>query len=166
MPDAYIEIPNAASLLAEPLHFPDEFKRWMLDYFAVNPPQIPYSHIFGSRINLAREGNYVAAQESCASSATYVDLATVGPQLTNVADGKYLVMYGASSRGRTSISVNGAVPSDDDSVFGKEAVPSTGRMKIVTVKNNNQNSFKLQYKELRNFSRRWLTIVRIGAPGA
>jgi hypothetical protein len=159
-------IPDGAPLLSEPIHFPDKFKSWLLDYFAVNPPSIPFSHIFGSQLNLARSGDFVGTSQAGLSSTAYVDIATVGPQVTDVADGKYLVMYGAHCRDRTSLSVNGATPTDADSLYGKESTPPGARMKIVSVQNDNLNTFKLQYKGTRNFSRRWLTIVRIGAPGS
>jgi hypothetical protein len=157
---------EGSALLSEPIVFPDQFKNWLLDYFAVNPPQIPFSQIFGSRLNVARSGDFIATAEAGTSTTAYHDLATVGPLLENVADGKYLVTYGAHSRDSTSLSVNGSTPSDDDRIYGKEFAPAGVRSKIVSVSNNHENTFKLQYKGTRTFSRRWLTIVRIGAPGA
>lgn len=152
-----------APLVSEPLHFPQEFKNWLGDFVAVGIPMIPYSHIFGSHINIARSTVYVSTSES--STATgYKDLATVGPQITNLADGKYLIAYGALGRDRTSISINGSTPSDDDSIFGHEFAPASAFMKIVSVQENNQNTLKVQYKGTRAFSNRWLFAMRIGAP--
>ena len=142
--------------------FPDEFKRWLGDFFATNIPLIPYSHIFGSKQNTARSGVSVTASETTASTA-YTDLTTVGPEITNIADGTYLVMYGVQCRARASISVNGAAASDDDSIWGEEADPAAARMKIVSMSNNNSNSVKMVYKN-GTFSHRWLSIMRLGAP--
>lgn len=154
-----------AQLLSHPLQFPDEFKRWLGDYVATNIPMIPFGHIFGSRQNTARSGAYVAANET-ASTGVYQDLTTVGPQITQIANGRYLVMYGCECRDRASISVNGATPSDDDSIWGEEAHPAAMRMKILSLTNNNQNTIKMQYKSGgRSFSHRWLAIMRLGSPG-
>ncbi len=151
-------------LLSHPLHFPDEFKRWMGDFVATNVPMIPFSHIFGSRVNIARSGNTIITAET-APGGTYGDMATVGPQITDIADGKYLLMYGARGRDRTSISVNGATAVDDDSIWGEEAGPSAGRMKIVSMNNDNLNTVCLKYKGSGTISHRWLTIMRLGSPG-
>lgn len=156
--------PAGAKLLSRPILFPDEFKTWLTDYVGTNIPMLPFSQLFGARINVARSGDYIPTSEAGSSATSYVDLATIGPQLTNLADGSYLVMYGVSGRDRTSISVNGSTPSDDDSLYGQEAGPQSSRQKIVSLKNNNQNTIKLQYKGTRNFSKRWLTVVRLGAP--
>jgi hypothetical protein len=150
-------------LLSHPLHFPDEFKRWLGDFVATNIPMIPFSHIFGARQNTARSGVYIPTSETTAVTA-YTNLATVGPEITLIADGTYLVMYGATCRARCSISVNGAVPVDDDSIWGEEQGPAAGRMKIISLKNNNQNTLRLQYKS-GTFSHRWLVIMRLGSPG-
>lgn len=161
-----LQADKVGGLLKEPIHFPDEFKNWLTDYFAVNPPQIPFSQIFGSRLNIARSGQYIATAETGTSATAYADPATPGPEITGVANGKYLVAYGAHSRDRTSLSVNGATPSDDDAIFGLEYAPAAMRMKLVSVSSDHNNSFKLQYKGTRTFSKRWLTIFRVGAPGA
>lgn len=154
---------EAATLLSHPLHFPDEFKRWLGDFVLTNIPMIPFGHIFGARQNTARSGDYVAASEST-TSTSYTDLATVGPLIENIADGTYLLMYGVQCRAHASISVNGAAASDDDSIWGEEAAPAAGRMKIVSLKNNNANSVKMVYKD-GTFSHRWLVIMRLGSPG-
>lgn len=149
-------------MLGNPILFPKEFKNWMMDFVAVNIPLIPFSHLFGSHVNIARSGNFVPTSESTASP-TYTDLATVGPQLQHLADGTYLIAWGVTSRQRASISVNGATPSDDDSLWATEMNPPGTRMKIVSMKNNNDNSVKIQYKS-GTFQDRWLTVIRIGAP--
>lgn len=149
-------------LIGKPIFFPQEFKNWLMDYVAVNIPLIPYGQILGARQNTGRSGVSITASESTASTS-YTDLATVGPQLTNIADGTYLIMYGVRCRARASISINGAAASDDDSIWGEEASPAATRMKIVSLSNNNANTVKMVY-ESGTFSHRWLSIMRLGAP--
>ncbi len=156
---------EVAQLLSHPLHFPDEFKRWMGDYITVNVPLIPFSHIFGSKVNIARSGNYVAASETPSVPGTYGDMTTVGPQITGLADGKYLFAYGFKSRGQGSLSFNGSTPEDDDSLEATESVPTTGRLIMKTLQNNDNNTVKVQYKGVRAFQDRWLMAIRVGSPG-
>jgi hypothetical protein len=152
-------------LVSSPLFFPQEFKHWLSDFVAVGIPMIPYSHIFGSHVNIARSIESVSASEST-TAAGYKDLTTVGPEITELADGKYLVAYGATSRDYTSISINGSTPVDTDAIYGHEFNPAAAFMKVISVKENNLNTLKLQYKGTRVFSFRWLFAMRIGAPGA
>lgn len=155
---------TAEKLLSAPLLFPDEFKRWLGDFVATNVPLIPYSHIFGAKHNTARSGASITASESTTSTTAYVDLTTAGPSITGIANGTYLVMYGARCRDRASISVNSAAPSDDDSIWGEEAGPAATRMKIVSLNSNNENSIAMKYRGTNAFSHRWLSIMRLGAP--
>lgn len=165
------EFPNesvrlaASSLMSHPLHFPDEFKDWMADMIAVNIPMIPFGHVFGSRINIARSGDYIVTSEACSTTATYSDLATVGPQIVNLSNGKYMIFYGCLTRGKMAPSINGAAPSDDDCIDANETIAPMSRAIVRSLTNNNVNTIKMQYKETQNFSHRWLVVVRIGAPG-
>lgn len=152
----------AEKVLGNPILFPDEFKTWLSDFVATNVPLIPFSHIFGARLNTARSGQYVATSEST-TSAAYTDLATVGPQVTNLSDGTYLIVYGAESRSRYSVSINGAAASDDDSIYCVEAVVPAARAKISSLKNNNANTICMKYIN-GSFKNRWMVVVRIGAP--
>lgn len=164
------EIPDQAArdqfekLLGAPILFPKEFKDWMADFVALNIPLIPFSHIFGAKINIARSGNFIATAEAGPSATAYGDCATVGPLLTGLADGSYLIVYGARGRDRTSISINGATAVDADSFYGTEAGPSSARMKISSLKNNDNNTITMKYKGTNTFALRWLIVIRLGAP--
>ena len=158
-----IQREDLGKMLGNPILFPKEFKSWLADFLATNIPMIPFSHVFGAKVNIARSGDFVATSEST-TSASYTNLATDGPGLTNLADGTYLIAWGVTSRQRSSISVNGATPSDDDSLIATECGPAGARMKIVSMKNEHNNSVKIQYKN-GTFSKRWITVIRIGSPG-
>jgi hypothetical protein len=155
------DVEGMRKLLSRPLFFPEEFKTWLQDYVSVNIPMIPYSHVFGSRINIARSGNYVAASEST-TSTSYTDLATVGPLLTNLANGTYLIGYGANNRAYASLSVNGATPLDADGIHCHEIVSAGARWSLQSMNSNNQNTVKVQYKSGWAHSKRWLVAMRVG----
>ena len=152
-------------LLSKPIEFPDEFKRWMADYVATNIPMIPYSHIFGSHINLARSGTYIPTSETYAGSPTWGNLATVGPEITLLANGLYLVGFGVTSRGRAGLSFDGAAPitSPDYTVYAQESVDANARMQLKSFTGNNEHSVRVQYQDNRAYSNRWLFVIRIGA---
>lgn len=151
-------------MFSHPLHFPEEFKSWITDYTSMMIPMIPFSHIFGARSNIARSGDFIATSETYSGGGTYGDLATVGPQILNIADGQYLIGYGCTSRGTMSPSINGATPSDDFAIDANESDPSGAMLIIQSFSNNNNNSVKLQYKENFSFANRWLFVMRLGAP--
>src|SRR6187455_1616995 len=159
---------EVAQLLSHPLHFPDEFKRWMGDYITVNVPMIPFSHIFGAKINIGRSGDYIETSEtpSVTSGGLYWDLATVGPQILQLSDGEYLFAYGCNTRGQMSISFNGSTPEDDDSVQASGIATPTARLIQKSLKTDNNNTVVLKYKAgIRSFSARWLIAIRLGSPG-
>lgn len=148
-------------ILSSPIHFPQEFKDWLPDYVAQNIPMIPYTAVFGSKQNIAKSGQFIATSEST-GSGTYADMATVGPQVTNLVDGSYIFMFGAYARARAAVMYNGVTPSDDYSIRGIEGEMAMGRAQLKTMKNNHLNSAKLQYKAGAAFSRRWLIALRVG----
>lgn len=154
---------EAARLLSHPLHFPDEFKRWMGDFITTNIPMIPFSHIFGAKVNLAKSGDYIATAETM--PASYGDCATPGPLVTGLADGRYLIAYGHKARNRCAPSYNESTPIDDDANQGNESVPNTGRLIVKTLKNKDNNTVKLQYAGGGTTQDRWLVVIRVGDPG-
>ena len=106
-------------LLSHPLEIPTDFKQWFADWFATNIPKLPISQVFGFKLDRLRYDE-VPTQQST-SSTSYADLATVGPQLQNLAPGYYLCVFGGGlSVGATtdsvfmSLSLNGSTPADAD----------------------------------------------------
>ena len=49
--------PTVQDILGSPLHFPDAFKKWLLDYFATNVPQIPFKQVAGAQDYLFKAAN-------------------------------------------------------------------------------------------------------------
>jgi len=154
-------------LLSGTIFFPDGFKTWVTDWFATNVPLIPYTHFLGARLNIARSGDFIATDESTAS-ATYANLSTIGPSISGIADGDYLVMFGAFSTGQGSVcsrEINGAAADDAFGIWQNESAAALARGDIVSLKNNNNSSIVLKYRKdgggSANFSNRWLVIIRI-----
>lgn len=169
-PDATLTDEEKALLtkyLASPLDFPKEFKSWVSDYFATNVPLIPYGTFLGSRLNIAKSGGYIATTEGVGASA-YGDIpgGTVGPSIVGIADGVYVVLWGATTTGGEhtgymGISVNGDTPTDTNSA------PSTfdntvARGRLITLKNDNNSSIVCKYKGTQqNWGKRWIALVRV-----
>lgn len=154
-------------LLSTPLFFPDALKTWATDWFATNIPLIPYTQFLGARLNIAKSGNFIVTGEATASG-TYTDLATVGPTISGLVDGDYLIAFGAWMSGQgawVSRSINGAAASDDFGINESDSVLAAARADIVNLKNNNVNEIKLKYRRdggaSPTFARRWIVAVRI-----
>lgn len=156
-------------LLANPIEFPDKFKQWVGDFFAQNVPLIPYGNLLGSKLNIAKSGDYISTLEGLGPAA-YDDLATVGPSINGIADGIYVVLWGARVTGgdHTSymgLSVNGDTPSDADSA-PSASIMTIAWGRLLTLKNDNNSSIVCKYKGTQaNWGNRWLVIIRV-ATGA
>lgn len=161
-------------ILANPSDWPDSTKVWMADYVSQNS-LLPISQVQGFTQFVAQQ-DVVTANEST-SSSTYVDLATVGPQITGLSKGKYIILYGCAIAGASdtdglaSVSINGAAPDDNDGIHGGS--PAGDILSIsaarVLVKDlaENENTLKMQFRvELGSsvtFWQRWLVTLRIAS---
>lgn len=163
------------ALLAHPLDFPPEFKSWFADYVATNIPKLSVSQVFGFKVDRVQVATEITAAESTSSSA-YVDLTTAGPQLTNLANGYYIVLFGcrvsalagpstANTRGIMSLSLNGSTPDDNDSA--QTRFNPMFRSTLVRLTGNDVNTIKAQYKCVLagatsiTFERRFLAAMRV-----
>ena len=105
---------------------------------------------------------------------SYTDLATVGPQLTGLPDGQYLLVFGftaAASGGAAAPSINGASPTDSQAasyqpgggIVIADAI-STMRLLPVTLKNDGNSIVTLKYRfdgsNTATFLYRWLAALR------
>lgn len=152
-----------------------DFLSNLLDYVAVNIPQIPASQIVGFTQFLGTPIAQVFTGEST-TSTTFTDLATVGPQLTSVGSGRFLFFFGcqaqttaASGVAIMSLSTNGAAATDDDSlVAGSDAgtINATSMRAIEVVLTEPNNTITCKYRSNNgtsvSFTRRWLIGLRIG----
>lgn len=117
--------------------------------------------------------------ESLAGVTSYGNLATVGPQLTDLPDGIYFLLYGAimeavasgsptPSPHRLSVQVNGTAASDTDSTWhrnGTETPTVMGALK--TLANGGNNTITLKYRCIDasngTWQQRFLIALRVGS---
>lgn len=180
-PEAYLSGEERKALqrsLSFPEDLPPRFKSWLIDFMAVNIPQIPVSQITGFKqieqveVSSATTGTVGTSQTT--TSATYVDLATVGPQLTGLRNGQYLIFFGVAVLWNTggvnawmSISVNGATAVDADACTVATTVGmSPTRAVVKTLSSGNANTLLAKYRtdggSTGNYQHRWLIAQRIG----
>lgn len=122
---------------ANPLMIPSDLMAYIFDYIQTGRLQVPIGQVFGFQKFLSTQvatypSDFLGGSESTTSTA-YTDLATVGPTLTGLPAGKYVVFIrgvgdvdAAGHAGYMSISVNGSSPSDDDAIWVQTANFVTG----------------------------------------
>jgi hypothetical protein len=159
-------------LLGFPEEFPPEFKEWLLDYLAVNIPQIPIGNIMGFSQYQAVVGTRVDGQGST-TSTSYIDLDGGHPQITGLGSGDYLIFHGcaletsgASITGRQTVKYNDEAALSDNAILSDStSIVSSSRVVTKTFSNNN-NTIKCQYAVegagTAYFQLRWLIALKNG----
>lgn len=163
---------NVRRLLSFPEEFPPEFKEWLLDYLAVNIPQIPIGNIMGFSQYQAVVGTRVDGQGST-TSTSYVDLDGGNPIIEGLGAGDYLIFHGCAieSSGST-ITARQTVKYNDETALSDNAIMSdstsivsSSRVVTKTFTNNN-NQIKCQYAVegvgTGYFQLRWLIALKNG----
>ena len=115
--------------------------------------QLPISQVIGFSQFTAQYAT--VSTEQSITSGSFADLATVGPQLTNLPSGKYLFLFGGALEGRPSdnatiawmsLSFNGDAATEADGIRqqGELAIPAS-RATITTLRNAS-NTVVAKYK--------------------
>ena len=163
---------NVRRLLSFPEEFPPEFKEWLLDYLAVNIPQIPIGNIMGFSQYQAVVGTRVDGQGST-TSTSYVDLDGGHPRIEGLGAGDYLIFHGcaiessgATITARQSVKYNEETPLSDNAILSDStSIVSSSRVVTKTFTNNN-NQIKCQYAVegvgTGFFQLRWLIALKNG----
>ena len=159
--------------LKNPIMFPPAFKDWVADWYATNVPKLHVSQIFGFKLHSIHCADDVPAFEATASTA-YGDLATPGPSLENLANGLYVVMWGAYASGATSaVNIYMSISADGDTPSGQremvcqssEMAFSAGRMALVDfTQGDHTHSLAAKYKYSGTsgfFQYRWLHALKV-----
>jgi hypothetical protein len=156
-------------LLANPLMFPDKFKSWLADYIGTNVPKMPIRHVYGFQVETVRVAPTIVTAQAC-TSTSYGDLATVGPSLTGLANGLYLVVYGATANGaidsRQGVSINGAAVNTDEELthsffFGGGALATSFMTRMTSDHNNSLvTKYRIDSAGSVNFEKRWLVAFK------
>lgn len=145
------------------------FFAYMVDYLSVNQPLVPISQISGFSQFTAKFDLVATAQST--SSTSFVDLGTVGPQLTGLPRGSYVILFGAqyakASGATMSVSLNGASADVED---GATTAVNTGagmsimRAVAKTLTDPESNSVVVKYKSddggSSSWQNRWLIVLR------
>lgn len=144
-----------------------ELKTWLEQ----NPPSLAITSILGFTQFTATHAE-VGTRETT-TSATYADLATVGPTLTGVGPGTYVILYGAGSFNSAaanacwiSVSLNGAAATDGDG-SRVDSLATTGEQSqvrgLVKTLSLASNSVTVKYKTgggTASFENRWLIAIK------
>lgn len=159
-------------MLSDPTSFPVVFPAWIKSRMEADPPLLPISQIVGFAQFTTQVASTIITIEST-TSTTYTDLATVGPSLADLADGKYIALFGSMGKGDIagigalmSVSVNGGTAVDDDSALVTSLEwNSMMRAVQVTLDNGGTNTLRAKYRMLgtggtASFQRRWLIATK------
>ena len=163
---------QVARLLSHPEDFPAEFKDWLLDYFAVNIPQIPIGQIVGFGQFTATVGTRVDGQSTTtADSPNYVELDSGHPQITGLGKGSYLIYHGCAlshslttGTARQTLKFNNEVAVSDNAILGEgQNIFSASRVVQKTFDGPN-NTIKCVYAEegggTAAFELRWIIAIK------
>lgn len=162
-------------MLTDPLTLPDEFRSWMPRHLEIDPPTLPVAQLTGFAQFTAVAATPIITSETV-TSTVYADAATVGPILTSLADGNYILIYGASMSPSVaaatdimlSPSLNGGTPSDNDACVTQQAtaiefVP--GARATIARLASGSNTVKIQYRQSNAlaggvYAWRWLIALK------
>ena len=167
-----------------PEEFPPEFKNWLLDFMGVNA-EIQQSQVRGLVTSLSPAFDIITTNQGT-SSTSYTDLATVGPRLTNLGDGVYLVLFGCQVNvvanifgGAMSVASDDAAASDS-SAFAVQMGTAEGdnveffdlpgmRALLMELTHGGNNTLTAKYRFTApasgsppSYSNRWLAAIRVG----
>jgi len=109
-----------SKMFSDPLSIPPEWKAWLVSYLEANPPVLPISQIHGFQAFAMHHAEVSPNQTYGGPVDTFQDLATVGPTLTELPAGSYILIFGCNydaSGGATGMmapSINGAAADAND----------------------------------------------------
>lgn len=182
-PESYLTSEERKALqraLSFPEDLPPRFKSWIVEHVVTNIQDLPVSQLSGFRqIDQVEVSSATVTAFQSTSSGSYTNLATVGPQLTGLRSGRYIVQHGAllvntggvsGFKAFQSVSVNGAAAVDTDSCSqnvgangDQTASVSTALVKDLTAAENSiVCKYRIGISGTCFASNRWLIAQRIG----
>ena len=163
------ELDLLKKITLNPRLWEDKAKVWIADYVSQNS-LLPIGQVQGFTQFVANAAPTIVTLEGRANVA-YGDLATVGPTLSNLAAGTYLVFFGCQmipSGGETgiaSVSLNAAAASDDNGINVSGGNISTSRAISVTF-TTTANTLQMKYRTGGganvDFAKRWMIALKVG----
>lgn len=129
---------------------PQTFLAYLVDYIQTNA-QIVASQIAGTILTSITPASSITAAEST-TATSYADLATVGPQLTALAAGRYAILYGGQAKISSSadqafmsVAVNGTASDNDAAVTANVDSASIATLSLQSL-TAQSNTIKAQYR--------------------
>lgn len=175
--------PNEEAKITSIFDFSSEALGQLKLWFEQQGINVPVSQIPGFSQFGARLATVLSTAGETTTSNTYVDLATAGPEITELSNGKYMLVYGAQAHNTTatgggiiSVSVNGGAASDDNLAAtypDASAAWPTGSSSIVraTLADlvDGNNTVTMKYRRgnatgTAGFANRWLVAIRYANP--
>lgn len=146
----------------------EQFAQWI----EMRGLRTPISQVVGFQQFTAQVAPDVLTSEGT-TSATYTDLATVGPSLNTLGNGKYLVAFGFTSVlsgsliGYMSPSVNGSGGSDTTCAQGRTTAEMSVMRIIPVTLASGTNTIVAKYRSVSagnnvSFLNRWMIALRYG----
>lgn len=135
---------------------------------------IPVTQLIGFSQFTANIGTSIVTQETTTSTASWADLATTGPTVAGLSDGRYLAMWGCQAFGSAidlgvnmGVSANGATPNIDDACQSNStSAESIMSFAAFTLSAGGNNTLTAKYKMgnpgTGTYRRRRLLVLRYG----
>lgn len=173
------ELEQIDRFLRDP-QLPTDFETWISEWIGGHLLSLPASSLLGAANFIYRVASQVNTSETTASTS-WTNLATTGPELTQLANGRWLVFWGAKydqassdSHGYMGMSANGATPSDGqaahnhEDTFGKQALMYARHFGVEgapALSADHLNTLTAKYKAsggTARFEDRWMVALRTG----
>lgn len=156
--------------LQKVLLLPNDFKEYMTQYQALNGVPIPISQITGFAQFAPQPATDVTTNEST-TSTTYTNLATTGPSLSGLSNGRYMILFGcalkhsagAGNASLMSVSVNGAAPGASEHCSSEMTGYVSVNRALFKSLTAGANTISCQYRVTAgtgDFANRWLAAIR------
>lgn len=132
-----------------------DFLGYMVDYLALNQPQVPIGQVFGFSQYTAQLDQILTGATADTTSTSYTDLSTAGPTLTGLPDGQYLILFGAKIKNTTgagnhswmSFQPNATTALDADAIDVEVAdFGAFARATLKTLSNDGNNTVTCKYR--------------------
>lgn len=161
-----------AALKSPLFSVPKPFETWMIDKVVSSGFDLPISQIIGFAGFLAQEGNTIVTPTETTTSTTYTDLATVGPSISGLTPGRYLIFFGntssttsSSAQATTSVQVNATAASDADMLLNGSTTTVPVSRAILKDLALESNTLTMKYKAFTagtaSFRDRWMIALKI-----
>ena len=164
------QIPVVTSILKD---FSAEALGELRTWLEQNPPSIPVTQILGFTQFTVQQATPIITSETT-TSATFTDLATVGPSITGLPDGKYVILFGsalsasAGANAIMGIKINSteATTADPTVQTNGTALTSAATAMVKTLSNGGNNTLTARYESsgTGTFAIRWLIAIRYANP--